>query len=82
MSAGEDVPALVATKDRKTLDPMQIVAVLTKAVQEQDKALSLKDRKIAEIEAKIAKYDDVQHRLSKLEILLKKLTSNSSTLAE
>ena len=31
----EDVPDLVATKDRKGLSPMDIVAVLTKVLQEQ-----------------------------------------------
>ena len=30
----EEVPDLVATKDRKGLSPMDIVAVLTKVVQE------------------------------------------------
>jgi hypothetical protein len=30
----EDVPELVAMKDRKSLSPMDIVAVLTKVVQE------------------------------------------------
>jgi hypothetical protein len=34
----EDVPALVATEDRKALSPMDVVAVLTKVVQEQQKA--------------------------------------------
>lgn len=33
----EDVPALVATGDRKGLSPMDIVAVLTRVVQEQQK---------------------------------------------
>ena len=33
----EDVPTLVATKDRKGLSAMDIVAVLTKALQEQQK---------------------------------------------
>ena len=33
----EDVPDLVATKDRKGLSPMDIVAVLTKVLQEQQK---------------------------------------------
>jgi len=36
----EDVPALVATKDRKGLSPMDIVAVLAKVVQEQQKTLA------------------------------------------
>ncbi len=35
----EDVPELVAMKDRKGLNPMDIVAMLTKVVQEQQKAL-------------------------------------------
>lgn len=33
----EEVPALVATKDRKSLSPMDIVAILTKVVQVQQK---------------------------------------------
>lgn len=35
----EDVPALVATKDRKGLSPMDIIAVLTKIVQEQQREI-------------------------------------------
>ena len=35
----EDVPALVATEDRKGLSSMDIVAVLTKVVQEQQKTM-------------------------------------------
>lgn len=42
----EEVPELVATSDRKTLSSMDVVAVLTKVVQEQQKA-------IAELQAKI-----------------------------
>jgi hypothetical protein len=42
----EDVPDLVATGDRKSLSPMDIVAVLTKVVQQQQK-------KIAELEARL-----------------------------
>jgi hypothetical protein len=41
----EDVPSLVATKDRKSLSPMDVVAVLTKVVQEQQKTIdALKTR--------------------------------------
>ncbi|MCP4692473.1 MAG: tail fiber domain-containing protein [Desulfobacterales bacterium] len=36
----EDVPEMVATKDRKTMVPMDIVAVLTKVVQEQQKTIA------------------------------------------
>ncbi|MEM8998125.1 MAG: tail fiber domain-containing protein [Acidobacteriota bacterium] len=35
----EDVPSLVAMKDRKSLASMDVVAVLTKVVQEQQKAI-------------------------------------------
>ena len=42
----EDVPDLVATPDRKSLSPMDIVAVLTKVVQQQQ-------RKIAELESRL-----------------------------
>jgi Chaperone of endosialidase len=35
----EDVPDIVATADRKTLAPMDIVAVLTRVVQEQQKTI-------------------------------------------
>ncbi len=42
----EDVPELVASKDRKGLSPMDIVAVLTKVVQTQQK-------KIEELETRL-----------------------------
>ena len=35
----EEVPDLVATKDRKTLSPMDIVAVLTRVVQQQQREI-------------------------------------------
>lgn len=42
----EDVPDLVATNDRKSMSPMDVVALLTKIVQEQQK-------KIEELESRI-----------------------------
>ena len=42
----EDVPALVASRDRETLSTMDIVAVLTKVVQAQQ-------QKIEELEARL-----------------------------
>ena len=50
----EDVPELVATKDRKGLSPMDIVAVLTKVVQEQQASLQEQQRTIAELSARVA----------------------------
>jgi hypothetical protein len=42
----EDVPDLVAMKDRKGLSPMDIVAVLTKVVQEQRQQLAEQNRQL------------------------------------
>jgi hypothetical protein len=46
----EDVPDLVATKDRKALSPLEIVAVLTKVVQEQQTLVAKLTERINELE--------------------------------
>ena len=61
----EDVPALLATKDRKTVDSLQIISVLTKAVQVIQAEVETKDAKIIEMEAKIAKLILMQEILAK-----------------
>jgi len=43
----EDVPTLVATKDRKGMSPMDVVAVLTKVVQAQQKTIAGLTREVA-----------------------------------
>ncbi len=48
----EDVPALVATPDRKTLGPMDFVALLTRVVQEQQRTIAALAAKVEELEAK------------------------------
>ncbi len=48
----EDVPSLVATPDRKSLSPMDIVAVLTKVVQEQQTTIGELKARIDQLEAK------------------------------
>jgi Chaperone of endosialidase len=48
----EDVPDLVATSDRKGLSAMDIVGVLTKAVQEQQKMISTLTEKVTALETK------------------------------
>jgi hypothetical protein len=57
----EDVPELVATPDRKTLSALEIVAVLTKVVKEQQRAAQEQQRvaqaqqaAIAELTARLA----------------------------
>lgn len=45
----EDVPDLVATKERNAMSPMDVVAVLTKVVQEQDKKITQLEKDITEL---------------------------------
>ncbi len=51
----EDVPSLVATSDRKGLTPMDIVAVLTKVVQDQQKNINILSKNINNLEEKVKK---------------------------
>lgn len=46
----EDVPALVATPDRKSLSPMDIVGVLTKVVQQQQSTIDELKARIDQLE--------------------------------
>jgi hypothetical protein len=48
----EDVPELVATADRKGMSTMDIVAVLTKVVQEQQKVIADLQERMAQVEKK------------------------------
>ncbi|MEM7481716.1 MAG: tail fiber domain-containing protein [Acidobacteriota bacterium] len=50
----EDVPALVATNDRAGLASMDIVAVLTKVVQAQNKTIEELDKRLRELEGEPA----------------------------
>jgi hypothetical protein len=50
----QDVPDLVATRDRRSLSPMDIVAVLTRVVQEQQQTVAAQEKAIAELTARIA----------------------------
>ena len=50
----EDVPELVATNDRKGISPMDVVAVLTKVVQEQRETIANLSAKVARLEKSIA----------------------------
>jgi hypothetical protein len=46
----EDVPDLVASRDRKGMSSMDVVAVLTRVVQAQQKTIAELSRKVAELE--------------------------------
>ena len=45
----EDVPDLVATKNRKGMSPMDVVAVLTRVVKEQQKTITDLNKKVNEL---------------------------------
>jgi hypothetical protein len=64
----EEVPELVSMKDRKGLSPMDIVAVLTKVVQEQQKMV--KELK-AENEGLKSKNESLENRLFVIEATIK-----------
>ncbi len=49
----EDVPDLVAKNGRTGIDPMDIVAVLTKVVQEQQRTIKKLTEKVADIEREV-----------------------------
>ncbi len=53
----EDVPDLVATKDKKSMATMDVVAVLTKVVQEQQKLAEKQQKTIEELQKKIEKLE-------------------------
>jgi len=67
----EDVPDLVAMPSRKSFDSAEVVAVLTKVVQAQDKQLKIQEKKIKNLER-------MQKRLAKLETLLTNLALDTS----
>ena len=60
----EDVPELVASKDRKHLTSMDVVAVLTKVVQEQQKLNKVQQKSIEEQKKIIS---DLNKRIAELE---------------
>ena len=49
----DDVPDLVATKDRKGLSSMDVVAVLTKALQEQQKTIAALSKDMEELKKEL-----------------------------
>ena len=64
----EDVPGLVATKDGKGLSPMDIVAVLTKVVQEQQRKLQDQQRAMQDQQSLI---DGLMKKMADLEMELR-----------
>ncbi|MBW1780496.1 MAG: tail fiber domain-containing protein [Deltaproteobacteria bacterium] len=50
----EEAPSLVATKDRKGMSPMDVVAVLTRVVQQQNETIGRLSKRVAELEKRTA----------------------------
>lgn len=67
----EDVPELVATQDRKSLSSMDIVAVLTRVVQEQQSEIS-------ELKERVSEIDAFKQEMAELKSLLKSQTKIAS----
>jgi hypothetical protein len=59
----EDVPELVAREDRKSLSPMDIVAVLTKVVQEKSQLVDEQRRMLETLAALVAQHEIELKRL-------------------
>ncbi|MBI4916180.1 MAG: tail fiber domain-containing protein [Acidobacteria bacterium] len=60
----EDVPDLVAANDRTGLAPMDVVAVLTKVVQEQQKTIETQQRAMESQQAQIAELRGLLEKLA------------------
>ncbi len=76
----EDVPELVADPKHKSLSSMDMVAVLTKVVQEQDKVMNETKAELKIAQDKIAKLELMQKRLAKVESLLTNLALDTSNM--
>ena len=61
----EDVPELLASKDRKSLSALDIVAVLTRAVQEQKRTLEEKSQALEILAATVAELKAEVNRLKR-----------------
>ena len=53
----EDAPELVATPDKKGMSPMDVVAVLTKVVQEQQKLVKEQQETISQLNKRVAELE-------------------------
>jgi hypothetical protein len=71
----EDVPELVATNDRKSLAPMDITAVLTKVVQDQDAQIKAQQKQLDEL----SEYKTLVSELAKEVKELRQLVAQRST---
>ncbi len=76
----EDVPELVATKDRKGLSSMDVVAVLTRVVKEQQGVIEELQKRQNKIEEQQKTISALSQKVSELERLL--ILSNAVSQAD
>ena len=53
----EDVPDLVATQDRRSLATMDLLAVVTKVVQDQQRQLHEQDATVTDLRSRLARLE-------------------------
>ena len=80
------MPALLATKDKKTVDSLQIISVLTKVAQLQNEALQVQEKSLqetkADIKAKDAKITAMELKNVDMEAKIAKLMQMQEQLAK
>jgi hypothetical protein len=81
----EDVPELVATKDRKGMSPMDVVAVLTKVVKVQQEAIQGQQQanqeltdKLTALEAQQEAHQELRQELTALKTEMKQLRESAA----
>ena len=74
----EDVPELLAMPSRKSFDSAEVVAVLTKVVQEQDRRLTEKETEIDVMKADIAELKEMKKKVAMMESILTNLALKTS----
>jgi hypothetical protein len=79
----EDVPELVASSDRKGMSPMDVVAVLTKALQEQNKVVASQQEAIQEQQRAIQEQEQAnQEFMQQLKALQAEVNSLRQSAAD
>ncbi len=67
----EDVPDLVALNGRKAIDPVNIIGILTKVVQEKSQVIEKQQKTLETLEAKLAKLESEMQRLKSMNVTAK-----------
>ena len=77
----EDVPEIVASNDRGTLSSMDIIALLTQVVQDQQDTIEEKDLRVDALEHQIAQQNERMDQLETMVHLVSGLADTEKSLA-